>query len=80
MLFGLLKKLKFDGTLEIIDSKNNSHIFGNSKPNVTIRLINKSIEKKLFLNPSLYIGEGYMNKEILIEKATKAQYAKTVSR
>ncbi len=80
MLFGLLKKLKFDGTLEIIDSKNNSHIFGNSKPNVTIRLINKSIEKKLFLNPSLYIGEGYMNKEILIEKGSLEDFINLVTK
>ncbi len=70
MLFTVLNKLNFNGTLEIIDHRNNLHKFGKSNPTVTIRLINKSIEKKLFRNPSLYIGEGYMNKEIIIEKGS----------
>jgi len=34
------------------------------------RLKNKSIEKKLFRNPSLHFGEGYMNNEILIEEGS----------
>ena len=56
MLFSVLKKLKFDGTLEIIDSNDKIYKFGNSNPHVCIRLKNKSIERKLFLNPNLHIG------------------------
>ena len=63
MLFNVLKKLNFNGTLEIKDSKNNIHSFGNTNPIVRIKLTNKSIERKLFLNPSLHIGEAYMNEE-----------------
>ena len=37
---------------------------------VKIKLTNKSIEKKLFRNPVLHLGEGYMNEEILIQKGT----------
>ena len=70
MLYNLLKKLNFDGTLEIIDHKNNSHKFGRNNPHVCIRLKNKSIERNLFLNPSLHIGEAYMNEELLIERGT----------
>ena len=64
-ILNILNKVQFDGTLEIIDHKNQKHIFGNSNPLVTIRLISKSLERKLFLNPSLYIGEAYMNKELI---------------
>ena len=70
MLYNVLKKLKFDGTLQIIDSNNKTHVFGNSNPVVIIKLKNKSIERKLFINPSLYIGEAYMNKDLTIEKGT----------
>ena len=70
MLFSVLKKLNFDGTLEIIDSNDKTHKFGNSNPRVCIRLKNKSIERKLFLNPNLHIGEAYMNEELVVEKGT----------
>ena len=70
MLFSVLKKLNFDGTLEIIDSNGKAHKFGNSNPHVCIRLKNKSIERKLFLNPNLHIGEAYMNEELVVEKGT----------
>ena len=70
MLFSVLKKLNFDGTLEIIDSNDKTHKFGNSNPHVCIRLKNKSIERKLFLNPNLHIGEAYMNEELVVEKGT----------
>ncbi len=70
MLFSVLKKLNFDGTLEIIDSNDKTYKFGNSNPQVCIRLKNKSIERKLFLNPNLYIGEAYMNEELVVEKGT----------
>ena len=70
MLFSVLKKLNFDGTLEIIDSSDKIYKFGNSNPHVCIRLKNKSIERKLFLNPNLHIGEAYMNEELVVEKGT----------
>ena len=67
MLYSVLKKINFDGKIIIIDSNNKSHEFGAGDPFIKIKLINKSIEKKLFRNPNLYLGEGYMNEEILIE-------------
>ena len=70
MLFSVLKKLNFDGTLEIVDSNDKIYKFGNSNPHVCIRLKNKSIETKLFLNPNLHIGEAYMNEELVVEKGT----------
>ena len=70
MLYSVLKKVNFKEQLSIIDSNNNIHVFGKGKSNLKIRLTNKSIEKKLFRNPSLHFGEGYMNKEILIEEGS----------
>ena len=73
MLFSVLKKISINGTLEIIDYKNTKYIFGSSNPVLRIKLTNKSIENKLFFNPSLYFGEGYMNEEIIIEDGTIEQ-------
>lgn len=73
MLYSVLKKVNFKEQLSIIDSNNNTHVFGKGKSNLKIRLTNKSIEKKLFRNPSLHFGEGYMNKEILIEEGSIEQ-------
>ena len=70
MLFNVLNKLNFDGTLEIIDYKNNTHKYGTTNQVVRIRLTNKAIERKLFLNPSLHIGEAYMNKELIVENGS----------
>ena len=70
MLYHVLKKIYFKNKLTIVDSKNNIHQFGSGTGNLKIRLKNKSIEKKLFRNPSLHFGEGYMNNEILIEEGS----------
>ena len=70
MLYSVLKKVNFKEKISIVDSKNNTHQFGSGTGNLKIRLKNKSIEKKLFRNPSLHFGEGYMNNEILIEEGS----------
>jgi len=73
MLYSVLKKVNFKERLSIVDSNNNTRVFGKGKSNLRIRLTNKSIEKKLFRNPSLHFGEGYMNREILIEEGSIEQ-------
>ena len=79
MLFSLLKKIDFNGSLEILDSKNNLHVYGNTNPRVRIRLKSRSIEKKLFRNPSLHLGEGYMEEEIVIEKGSLENFIDIVT-
>ena len=79
MLFSVLKKLSFDGTLEIIDSNDKIYKFGNSNPHVCIRLKNKSIERKLFFNPNLHIGEAYMNEELVVEKGTIEEFLNLIT-
>ena len=66
MLYSVLKKVNFKEKISIIDSSDKIHEFGSGSNNLKIKLTNKSIEKKLFRNPGLYFGEGYMNQEILI--------------
>ena len=68
MLFSILKNIPFHGTIDIIDAKGKLHSFGKNKPYVKIRFTTLSIQRKIFFNPSLYLGEGYMNGEILIEE------------
>ncbi len=70
MLYQVLKKINFKSKLVIVDSNNNIYQFGSGNSNLKIRLTNKSIEKKLFRNPSLHFGEGYMNNEIRIEEGS----------
>ncbi len=79
MLFSVLKKLNFDGTLEIVDSNEKIYKFGTSNPHVRIRLKNKSIERKLFLNPNLHIGEAYMNEELVVEKGTIEEFINLIT-
>ncbi len=79
MLFSALKKINFRGTLKIEDSSNNVFTFGSSNPIVKIKLTNKSIERRLFFNPSLYLGEGYMNEEIIIKEGSIDDFLNIIS-
>ena len=73
MLYSVLKKVNFKGKILIVDSSDKIHEFGSGPDNLKIKLTTKSIEKKLFRNPGLYFGEGYMNQEILIIEGTIEQ-------
>ena len=79
MLFSILKNIKFNNRLEIIDYKGNSYSYGEGKIFSKIRLKNKSIERKLFFNPSLYLGEGYMDEDIIIEEGTLDDFLNIIS-
>ena len=76
MLFSVLRNISLKGKLDIIDSNGKKHSFGTFSNSTSdnlyakIRFANKSIQRKLFINPSLYLGEGYMNGEIIIEEGT----------
>ena len=79
MLFTILNKINFKGKLVVTNYKGKTFHFGNCSDLVKIRLTNKSIENKLFRNPSLYLGEGYMNKEIVIEEGTLDDFLKFIT-
>ena len=73
MLYSVLKQVNFKGKISIVDSSDKIHEFGSGSNNLKIKFTTKSIEKKLFRNPGLYFGEGYMNQEILIIEGTIEQ-------
>lgn len=79
MLFLALKKVSFKGKLDIVDCKSKIHSFGTSTPYVKIKLKNKSIERKIFLNPALYIGEAYMTKELVVEKGSVEDFISIIT-
>ncbi len=57
MSFGrLLGRLINDGELTVIDANNKTHRFGNREtgPAITIRLHDRSLHYRLFLNPRLF--------------------------
>ena len=85
MLFSVLRKISLKGKLDIIDSNGKIHSFG-TFPDLTsdnlyskIRFTNKSIQRKLFMNPGLYLGEGYMNGEIRTEEGTIGDFIDIVT-
>jgi len=73
MLYSVLKQINFKGKISIVDSSDKIYEFGSGSNNLKIKFATKSIEKKLFRNPGLYFGEGYMNQEILIIEGTLEQ-------
>jgi len=50
------------GTLKVIDAEGSTHVFGGSPgPSATMKLTDRSLYTKLFLNPELHAGEAYMD-------------------
>jgi cyclopropane-fatty-acyl-phospholipid synthase len=70
MLLGLLLKSAIKtGTLDVIDATGRRHRFaGSSGPKVTIRLHDKALHTRLFVNPMLAVGEAYMNGTLTVEE------------
>ncbi len=71
LLSRLLERIIRVGTLEVIDADGRSHVFaGRPGPEVTVRLHDRALHYKLFVNPDLYLGEAYMDATLTIEKGT----------
>ncbi len=73
MIFGrLLERLINVGELTVVDANNTIHRFGNREtgPAITIRLHDRSLHYRLFLNPRLSIGEAYMDGVLTVENAS----------
>jgi cyclopropane-fatty-acyl-phospholipid synthase len=67
----LLKRAILTGTLNVIDAHGTMHRFsGTPRPEVTIRLHDRALHKKLYFNPELALGEAYMDGTMTIEKGT----------
>jgi cyclopropane-fatty-acyl-phospholipid synthase len=59
------------GTLTVIDADGGRHVFaGAPGPQVTMRLSDRSLYRKLVLNPELHAGEAYMDGRIDFEEGS----------
>ena len=69
MLVGVfLKSLVTVGTLRVIDANGKLHEFsGSPGPSVTVRLHDRSLHTRLFINPHLATGEAFMDGTLTIE-------------
>jgi cyclopropane-fatty-acyl-phospholipid synthase len=68
----MLKSFVRKGTLEVIDADGRSHVFAGEPggPRVTMRLSDRTLYRKLFLNPELHAGEAYMDGRLTFENST----------
>ena len=75
-LLNFLRRLIKDDGFELVDANNKSYIIGKPKKEKPIRLkiLDKSLEWKLLINPDLYLGEGYMDGSIVIENGTLTEF------
>ncbi len=59
------------GALKVIDADGGEQVFsGRPGPNVTMRLTDRSLYRKLFFNPELHAGEAYMDGSLSFEDST----------
>lgn len=77
----LLEKLIREGHLTLIDANGRSYSFGDEKscPRVVARFLDRLLPLKLFLSPSVALGEAYMDGRIAIERGTIRDFLKIVT-
>ena len=69
------------GRLIVIDADGRSHEFGDgTEPHSTLRLHDRTLHRKLLVNPHLYVGEGYMDGTITFEDGTIYDFLDLVGR
>mgnify|MGYP002083798161 CR=1 FL=1 len=78
----MLKSFVRVGTLTVIDAGGRAHVFAGSSdgPSVTMRLSDRSLYFKLFLNPELHAGEAYMDGRLTFENSTLRDFLTLFSR
>src|SRR5918994_4420735 len=71
-LSNMMKSFVQVGTLRVIDAEGQTHVFGVTKPgpDVTMRLSDRSLYRKLVLNPELHAGEAYMDGRLTFENGS----------
>jgi cyclopropane-fatty-acyl-phospholipid synthase len=73
LLSRLLRQFIRQGTLRIRDADGKVHVFGGRSPGpeVAVRLHDRSLHTKLFLNPELYAAEAYMDGTLTLESGAQ---------
>src|SRR6478752_6816216 len=69
LLSNLLRRFIRQGTLRVRDAEGKVHVFGEHLPgpDVAIRLHDRKLYVKLFINPELYAAEAYMDGTLTLE-------------
>ncbi|HLJ62851.1 MAG TPA: cyclopropane-fatty-acyl-phospholipid synthase family protein [Stellaceae bacterium] len=68
LLWHLLRHVMRRGTLRVIDAHGRTHTFsGSIGPEITIRLHTSALERKLFFNSRLALGEAFMEGTLTVE-------------
>jgi len=76
----MMKSFVRVGTLKVIDADGRVHVFsGAPGPNVTMRLSDKSLYRKLVFNPELNAGEAYMDGRLTFEESTLRDFLTLIS-
>ena len=67
----VLDQIVTTGYLRLIDAKGRAYAFGDhSGTPVVARITNAGTERRLFFNPTLALGEAYMNGSLVMERGT----------
>jgi cyclopropane-fatty-acyl-phospholipid synthase len=67
LLAHLLNRFISNGELRLIAADGSVHSFGGLGPTITVRLHDRRLYIKLFLNPELHTGQAYMNGTLTFE-------------
>lgn len=81
LIDGLLKQLVRDGRLTIVDASGRLHRFEGERsgPKIVVRFHDRLLPLKLFLSPSVALGEAYMDGRLTIEAGTIRDFLKVVT-
>ncbi len=80
LLAKLLNRAIRKGTLNVIDAGGKTHCFvGTPSPEVTVRLYNRALEYRLYINPDLAMGEAYMDGTLTIEQGSLRAFFQIVA-
>ncbi|MFC7397659.1 class I SAM-dependent methyltransferase [Chelatococcus sp. GCM10030263] len=72
LLSNLLNKFVRNGAMHLTDADGKVHVFGGkgTGPEVHVRLHDKALHTKLFLNPELHAGEAYMDGTLTFDQGS----------
>lgn len=77
----LLNRLIRVGSLRVIDANGKTHLFeGTPGPSITVRFHDKALHHRIFTNPPLALGEGYMNGTLTVEDAGLYEFLELIGR
>jgi cyclopropane-fatty-acyl-phospholipid synthase len=81
MFVSLLKSVVRAGSLRLIDAAGRIHLLGDgTPPGATVRLRSRRAAYSLALNPSLAIGEAYMDGSLAVEQGTVYDFLEVLAR